>query len=457
MKNALLSTLLIFSFSASLFAQTAIPLPDLKSKTLLNNLKIYMVETPQLGEQMTIGLVVRYGAAFDSEEKGGLANLLSRLFVRNAEKKEKEFEALGATLDIKCDWDSFQFIMKGKISRLEESLRLLNQIVVDAQFSDDDFAAIKQQVLKEIQSPLDPRRKIRAQMDALLFKDVPAYGRPLQGTVKTIKACTAGDARFFYHKFFIPNDSSLIIVGNNSSTLAVDKLPRIWGSWVKNDSIPSTFLGPKQPVGKQVFLDDDAGALSAQFIIGSLFPPRGLPKFKDYRKYDYRTYFHALVTARILQDRLTKLLPTSLVTVGFEGRQMEGPFYIQGQAAAEQTPEQIRKIIEAIEELRLSPVADDELSKAQQSLIDEFFQKFSSTEGICQMMLDAELYGLGENHMVNYPSWIRRCTTETVRQIAKEWILPGAFLIIRGPAATLKPLVAPLDSSYQQPKPEQGK
>ncbi len=447
MRNILLSSFFIFFCGASLAAQKSIPLPDFKSKILLNNLKIYVVDTPYLGEQMTLGLVVRYGAAFDSEDKGGLANLVSRMFLRDANKKSKELASLGATLEIKCDWDSFRFILKGQSSKAEQSLILLNQIVGDALFSEEDFAVVKQQVLQEIQQPLDPRRKIRAQFESLLFKGVPSYGRPLQGTPKTVQACTVGDVRYFYHKFIIPNESSLIVVGNVSQTPVMQKLPRIWGAWVKNDLIPSTFLGPKQPVGRQVYLEDDPSSPSAQFIIGNLFPSR-IPGYKDNRKYDYRTYFHALMVRSILQERLTKLLPTSLLTVGQEGRQMEGPFYIQGQAAAEQTVEQIQKIIDAVDELKRVPVSNDELLDAQKSLIDGFTKLLTTTEGICNAMLDAELYRLGENYTVSFPSWIRRCDAETVRQVAREWFLPGSIVVVCGPATVLNPTLTRLDSAH---------
>ena len=57
-----------------------VPLPDLHTKRLLNDLQITVVPTERLGESMTIGLVVRYGSAFDTESKGGLANLVSRMF-----------------------------------------------------------------------------------------------------------------------------------------------------------------------------------------------------------------------------------------------------------------------------------------------------------------------------------------------------------------------------------------
>ena len=63
-------------------AQKPVLLPELSSKRLLNDLHVTVASTPRLGDSMTIGLVLRYGAAFDPADKSGLSNLVSRMFLR---------------------------------------------------------------------------------------------------------------------------------------------------------------------------------------------------------------------------------------------------------------------------------------------------------------------------------------------------------------------------------------
>ena len=65
------------------FAQrAAVELPELTHKRLLNDFQIVVASTPYLGDNMTIGLVTRYGAAFDPAEKGGLAQITTQLIGR---------------------------------------------------------------------------------------------------------------------------------------------------------------------------------------------------------------------------------------------------------------------------------------------------------------------------------------------------------------------------------------
>jgi zinc protease len=424
-------------------AQDTTPLPELSSKRLLNDLQITVARTPYLGDGMTLGLVLRYGAAFDPGDKGGVANLVSRMLMkatldRTTKDIQDELAYLGATMEVQCSWDGFRVILHGQSAQVERSLLLLYQVVGEAQFNEPDFNAAKQSILADLQKSPDPRQRIHAQLENVLFKGM-TYGRPIEGTQKSLAGISVGDVRFFYHKYFSPSESSLIIVGNVSAQEVLQDATRIYGIWVRTDSTPFTFRRPIKPAGREIYLEDDPSSPAAQFIIGNLFPSREDPDYNG-----------AVLASRILQERLTKLLPTSLLTVGTEGRRIFSPFYIQGQAAADQAVEQIRKIETAVEEMKISPVSKEELDAAQKQLIDRFDRELRSTDGLCGILLDAELYRLGSNYGAGFPDQIRRCDADAVKQAAKDFLFPeGEALLVRGPAAALKRELSPLGTMQQ--------
>lgn len=429
----ILSATLISLFCVSVQGQDSGPLPELASKRLLNDLQITVAPTPKFGDDMAIGLIVRYGAAFDPAEKGGVANLVSRMLMKSAsDRTNEDFQAelayLGASLEIQCDWDGFRFVLRGQSSQYERSLLFLYHVVAEAQFNEEEFEAEKKTVLADLQKPPDPRRRIHNQFEWDLFSGT-TYGRPLQGTPESVSNIKVGDLRYFYRRYFSPNQASLQIVGNVPPSEVLQKASRIWGIWVRKDLIPFTFVPPRKPAGRRILLEDDADSPAAQFIIGSLFPPRQDP-----------VYVNARLAAHILQDRLTKLLPTSLVTAGNEGRRLASPFYIQGQAAAEQAVEEIQKIQDAVREMKSTTVSVDELETAKERLIVEFNSRMISADGLCNIMLESELYHLGNIYMALFPDQVSRSDVNSIRQAALDWILPGGeIILIRGPGDVLKP------------------
>jgi zinc protease len=424
--------IVISLFSVSALSQNPGSLPELNSKRLLNDLQITVASTEKLSDSMAMGLILRYGAAFDPAEKGGVANLVSRMLRRAiTEDANEDFQAelayLGASLEVQCNWDGFRFLLRGQSSKYERSLLLLYQVVAEAQFNEDDFAEEKRAVMEDLQKPSDPRRRIHNQFEDILFNGT-TYGRPLEGSQESISGIKVGDLRYFYRKFFSPSQASLQIVGNVPASEVLQKASRIWGIWVRKDDVPFTFYPPQKPSGRRILLEDDPDSPAAQFIIGGLFPPRQDP-----------VYTNARLAVRILQERLTKILPTSLVTADNEGRRLRSPFYIQGQAAAEQAVEEIRKIQNAVREMKSSSVSTEELEAAKEKLIEEFNSRLNSADGLCGIMLDSELYRLGNIYMAMYPDQVKRCDADAIRKTAMNWILPGGELIlVRGPGDTLK-------------------
>ena len=129
---------------------------------------------------------------------------------------------------------------------------------------------------------------------------------------------------------------------------------------------------------------------------------------------------------------------------------MSSPFYVQGQAAADQALENIQKIEGAAEELRSGSISQEELEAAQKQVIEEFNRELGNTSGICKIVLDSELYRLGSNYAVAFPDQIRRFDADSIKNAANNWVFPsGEVILIRGPAASLKPALSPLGPPRQ--------
>jgi zinc protease len=430
LKRATIIAVLICAAALACAAQSGVP--DLNSRRLLNDLQVTVAHTKQFGDSMTLGMVIRYGAAFDPEEKGGLTNLVIRMLMkapagRSEQDIKAELESLGASIDISCDWDGIRILLRGPSAGFERALLLLYQIVGEARFEEADFSAVKQSILDDLQKPPDPRRRIHNQFESVLFQGT-TYGRPLEGTPESVSAITLGDVRYFYRRFFSPNQAALEIVGNIDSAAAHRRIARIWGLWIRNDEIPFTFTRPRNPAGREIHVENDPESPAAQFILGGVFP-----------RHEEPDYINALLAARILEGRINTLLPTSLLTVASEGRRLASPFYIQGQAAADQALDQIRAVHMVIDEMKQSPVTGEELAAARQKLINEFNSKLGTADGLCNILLDAELYRLGSNYISFFLNRVRNSDAEMVRRAAAAWFFPdGEILLIRGPLPLLK-------------------
>jgi len=219
------------------------------------------------------------------------------------------------------------------------------------------------------------------------------------------------------------------MAGSAPTQQVLQKATRIWGVWVKKDDVPFTFLSPREIASRNIFLEDDPASPAAQFVLGNLWPRR-----------DDQAFYPAVLASRIFQERLTRALPTSLLTVGFEGRRMPGPFYVQGQAAADQAIAEIQRILGIAEAMKESGLSAEEVAEAQAKWTDQFNSDLTTTDGVCLSILDAELYRLGTNYVASFTDLVRRSGPDAVKEAAKMGIFPGGVnIFVRGPAAALKP------------------
>jgi zinc protease len=421
------------TFASQTSVQKPEVFPELSRTALMNDLQVYIASTPYLGDNMTIGLVLRYGATFDRANKGGEAYLTSQMLGKatidlTTKDIQDELNYLNATLEVYCDWDGIRLFMRGHSASMERCLLLLHRITCEAKFNEEDFNRVQGSLIQQLQVPEDMRQRVRNQLDVELFRGT-TYGRPLRGTPATIKNTLIGDVRFFYRKFFSPDQAALAVVGSASARDVLLKARRIWGVWVRNDETPFTFLPAREPGARNIFLEDDPSSPAAQYILGNLWPNREDP-----------LYCAGNLAARLLQEQLTQALPTSRLTVAAEGRRLPGPFYIQGQAAADQAVDEISKIMSAVEAFRDADVKAPELTKVQDQWIAEFSKALGTTDGICNALLDAELYRLGLNYLSTFSDFVRRSSPAMVKDAAKRWLFPGGVVIIvHGPASILRP------------------
>ena len=101
-------------------------------------------------------------------------------------------------------------------------------------------------------------------------------------------------------------------------------------------------------------------------------------------------------------------------------------------------PENVERAIAVtfaeLTKIREGDIADDDLALARDKLVGELEVGRESPGGVAAMVLDAELFRLGDNHLERYPREIRAVTKDDVVAIASEMLSSDRYaLAIAGP------------------------
>jgi zinc protease len=429
------------------------------AKTVLKNgLVLLVLERPEIA-LVQMQLLIRAGSTADPPGKEGTAALTAQLLKRGttgrpAQQFAEEVEFVGGALEATAGLDGT--IVAGEFAArdFEVGLNLLADMVQHPAFKEEEFARARRQAEAEDLSLLDdPEWVADAAFHRWLFGTHP-YGRPPEGTKRSLETITRADVTSFYEAHFTPNSAVFAIVGQVGPQQAAQRVEKYLGAW-KRRSAGEIRLPEIAPVkGRRVLLVDKPDATQAQIRFGNVGPRRADPE-----------YFPLLVANGILGGGFTSWLVDEVrtkrgLTYGIrsrvEARRSAGAVAVETFSKNPTVAETIQVSLDQIKRLREGAVPAEDLEKARNFLAGTFPVRLESPDALARQILEIELYGLEADFINGYQKRVRTVGLDGVKRAAARFMpLDDLAIVVVGPAAALKePLsslgpvtVKPIDSA----------
>lgn len=409
-----------------------VSLPPIVTRQLPNGLKLMVVEQHELPLADFV-LVVGSGGTMDPSAKGGVANLTSAMLTegttsRSALEIADQVAFLGIGLNAGSSWDAGTINLHTPTSQLDSALALFSDVVLHPAFRAEDFDRVKKNRLTALVQLKDRPTAIADQAyAAILYGGSHPYGHNLLGTEASITGMTTADVQSFYRTNFIPNNSTLIVVGDVTADQVEKKISALLGGWQRG-TVPAFQFGDAPKAGATtVYLIDKPGAAQSSFRIGAIGVPRST---KDYFALSVmNTILGGTFTSRLMQN----LRETHGYTYGarsrFDMRRSAGPFTASAEVVAAKTDSGLVEFMKELNAIR-DTVPTVELNKAKRFLQLSMPSDFETTQQIANQLIPVVLYGLPLDYYNNYVSNIESITQADVQRVAKQYINPSSLAIV---------------------------
>jgi predicted Zn-dependent peptidase len=378
-------------------------------------------------------LVVGSGGTKDPAAKGGVANLTSSMLTegttsRSALEIADQLAFLGVSLSAGSNWDAATVNLHTPTSQLDSALALLADVVLNPAFRTEDFERIRKNRLTSLIQLKDRPPAIADQAyAAILYGSSHPYGHNLLGTEASITGMSAADLQSFYRTNFVPNNATLIVVGDVTPAQIEGKLSKLFGGWQRG-TVPSfAFTDAPKAGATTVYLVDKPGAAQSSFRIGSIGVPRST---KDYFALNVmNTILGGSFTSRLMQN----LRETHGYTYGarsrFDMRQSAGPFTASAEIVAAKTDSGLIEFMRELNAIR-DTVPAAELNKAKRLLQLSLPSDFETTQQIANQLIPVVLYGLPLDYYNSYVANIEKITQADVQRVARQYIDPSSLAIV---------------------------
>ncbi len=407
--------------------------------TLRNGLTVLLAENPTL-PALSLSLSVRSGARADPEERAGTAVLLSRLLdegtaTRSSLEIAEAIESVGGAIDCDCSYERVSAFLGVLSKDIDLGLGLVADIVMHPVLGEEALAKERDRVLGEIRSAMDrPQTLAGWEFNELIYRDHPLH-RPVHGYPHTIEKITSGDLRKFHKRHFHPNNAMLSAVGDFKTADMVTRLESAFGRWERGeiDRSPRATLERQRDV-RLKFLKVESE--QAHIYFGHLGVKRTHPDFYALQVLDTILGGGAGLTARIprkLRDE-QGLAYTTFASITSSAGSDPGKFL----AYMGTSPANIQRAIDGfkteIQTVIAEGVTSEELDDAKAYLTGSFIFAFESNSQIARFLVNAELFGLGFDHIDKYPDYIEAVTVEDIARVAAEHLSTEHYsLVISSP------------------------
>jgi zinc protease len=407
-------------------------LPPVTTKALPNGLKLMIVEQHELPVADFI-MVVGSGATVDPTGKPGISNLAALMLTEGTKTRSSleiadQVAFLGIGLSASSSWDATTVSLHTPTAQLDSSLALFSDVILNPVFPATEYTRIQKNRLTELLQLKDRPTAIANQAyAAILYGASHPYGQSQIGTEASVQAIAPPDLQTFYRANFLPNNSTLIIVGDVSASAIEQKISGLFGGWQQGAVPPFSVGAAPKSSNTLIYLIDKPGAAQSSFRIGAVGVPRST-----------RDYFALTVMNTILGGSFTSRLMQNLrethgYTYGarssFDMRKAAGPFTASAEVVAAKTDSALIEFMKELNGVR-DTVPTIELSKAKRYLQLGLPSDFETTQQIARAMIPIATYGLPLAFYNTYVQNIEAVTQADVQRVARQYITPGSLAIV---------------------------
>lgn len=181
--------------------------------------KLRVVLVPEERESVTVRVMVGTGSREESDKEAGSAHFLEHFVFKGTRKFPRMFdineavEKVGGAFNAYTGQNEMGFWVKMDKHHLSLATEIVGQIVTEPVLPKEHFDKERGTIIEELNMYEDrPNSKAAEECEKLIFGKTN-MGRPIVGTVESLKAMTVEDLRAYFDKWFVAENIVVGVVG----------------------------------------------------------------------------------------------------------------------------------------------------------------------------------------------------------------------------------------------------
>jgi zinc protease len=386
---------------------------------------------------VTIKILFDAGSWRDPEEMPGLANLTAESMLLGTQRYEmaeinEKLDFLGAELGFACSRDFMTARLRVLTRHLPEAMAIFRDIIRSPVFPQEQVQRKSREIRAMIRSMKDqPDYVANRGFHQALFRQNP-YGHPVEGTIEALSGIDREAVADFHNSYIRPNNAVMAVVGDADREMVENEVLAGLEKWG---------AGGEKGKGEEAVFEPSPESVrtnmpvsQANIVMGHAGIARGNENYYDVQVMNQILGGGGFSSRLLRAIRVREGLAYSVTSV-FYAKRMGGSFRIIMQTKNESAKRAIDIAVSEMESMRASPPTEKEIETARQYLVGSFPMRFDSQSELAAYLVRIAYYGLGDDYLEKYPSYIREVSRQDVLEAAKTHLHPAK--VIRSIAADL--------------------
>jgi zinc protease len=450
MRRAALVAALVVALAGAAGAADELVLPAVTRTTLPNGLRVVIAEYHEL-PLVDFTMLVGAGAAQDPPGKEGLAALTAGTLRRgagrwSADELARTIESLGGTIATTPGTDATVITAEFLAGDFATGVDLLRAVVREPAFARDEVRRTRDEQLAGLVAAREEPSALAEKCFAAWLYGRHPYGRSTDGSAASVGSLGRGDVRDFYDRWYHPNDTILVLVGDVVAADALARLQAAFGDWKPRPDALARREGPPAPLtARRVLLVDKPDATQTQIRIGAPALGRNDPDLLASQVAN--TVLGGGFTSELVEELRIKRSLTYGASSAFVARLTGGDFRVQTFTKTPTTVETLKLALDVEDAFRTRPIDAKLVGKAKTYMRGQFPLRVETPEALAWRLAEIELYGLPEDELSTYRSRVAAITpAEASRAAAAHMFAPAAAaIVVVGQAAEIR---TPLEAAF---------
>ena len=430
------------------------------SAKLANGLTLILSERHGL-PIVAANVVLRTGSDANPLDKPGMANFVAAMLdegtaKRNALQIADDVARLGASLGTSSSMDATTISSRSLTKNFPATLEILSDVVLNPSFPAEEIERQRASRLAGLVQQRDNPAQVAAQVTAAaLYGPKHPYGYSEVGTEASVKVLSKADMEAFWKQNFVPNNAALVVAGDISMDQLKALAEKTMGSWQTGTPAQAALGAPTTTTAKVVVVDKP-GSPQTQVRVAGIGAPRSSPDFRPMQVMNLA--LGGLFSSRINMNLREQHGYTYGASSQFSFRRAAGPFQVASGVRTDVTGPAVSEIFKEVRGMVETPVSEDELKKAKDSLSNSLPGAFESSANAVNNFSNVFIYDLGLDYYTSYAAQVNAVTAEQTLAAAKKYLLPNSMIVIAvGDKAKIEPQLKKLNLGAIETRDTEGR